>query len=384
MATNSEQRSPDKKLLDFIFAVNGLPLAGSGGARIVVTLVNTLQTKGYKIGVISLAREPWSRVLSRDATTPWVQRLLLKLNDSPLTYGIFNPLFRFIIRSPSHFTIDRNVKIMTVSNMKKYDSKFYVATNFINANQLQSLEIPLEKIILFSQIDETDSLYSGKYSNLALETYKTFPNRLFINESVAGRFPGSKKIPMAIDLSLYKSLNSIESRIATNIVFIIKKGEQKDPVTAIAAMNKIHDAISSAHLSAYGNLNRKDLPGFIDYHFNPVDSEVVALLNSNSIFITTSVLEGYPAPPLEAMACGCTVISTDSVGVREYMTNGVNGIVCPVKDYDSIAESALQLVFDDQKRIEIAKRGYKTAMGHSYEKMSQNFLDAIKLYSMHR
>ena len=377
MTATQGTESSDKNDFDLLFAVNGLPLAGSGGSRIVVTLVNTLHKKGYRIGVISLPRETWTQVLTKDAATPWIQRLLLKLNDSTLTYRFFNPLFRFLLRSPSHFKINSNVKIMAVSDIKKYDCKAYIATNFINANQLKSFGIPLEKIILFSQIDETDGLYSGKYSDLATETYKSFPRRLFINDEVIKRFPGSKKIAMAIDLSLYRLLNPIESRIPENLVFIARKGIQKDPATAIAAMNKIHGTIPDIRILAYGNINKSDLPDFVDYYPNPSDKEIVDLLNSNSIFVTTSVLEGYPLPPLEAMACGCAVISTDSVGVREYLNHGVNGIICPTKRPDLIADSVLQLIADNPRRMEIARKGYETAMEHSYETMTNNFLKVM-------
>jgi glycosyltransferase involved in cell wall biosynthesis len=381
MTANPERKSTDEKDFDFIFAVNGLPLAGSGGARIVVALVNTLQNKGYKIGIISLPRKPWFQVLNKEVAIPRVQRILLKLNDSPLTYRFFNPLFRFIIKSPSHFKINRNVKIITVTKIKNYDCRIYIATNFINANQLKLIGIPLEKIILFSQIDETDSIYSGKYSGLALEIYKTFSKRLFINQDVVERFPGSKKIGMGIDLSLYRPSNPIDSRTPGNVVFITRNGEQKDPETAITAMNKIHVANPGANISAYGNLNKGDLPDFVDYHPSPSDKEVVALLNSNSIFVTTSVLEGYPLPPLEAMACGCAVISTDSVGVKEYLSNGVNGILCPIRNPDLIAESVLQLISEDRRRMEIARKGYETAMEHSYEDMTDNFLKIIAEFS---
>lgn len=381
MATNSERKSIDKKRLDFAFAINGLPLVGSGGARIVVTLANTLQNKGYNIGIISLARKPWLKVLNKEVEIPWIQRILLKLNDSPLTYKFFNPLFRFCLNSPSHFKINRKVKIFTITNLKNYDCRIYIATNFINANQLKLIGIPLGKIILFSQIDETNSLYSGKYSDLALETYKSFSKRLFINQDVINRFPGSQKINMAIDLSLYRLTNPIDLRIPCNVVFITRNGEQKDPATAITAMYKIKAANPGAHISAYGNLNKNDLPDFVNYHHNPSNKEVVSILNSNSIFVTTSVLEGYPLPPLEAMACGCAVVSTDSVGVREYLLNEVNGILCPVSNADLIANYVLQLMSEDSKRMEIARRGYETAMKHSYDAMIDNFLKIASEFS---
>ena len=185
---------------------------------------------------------------------------------------------------------------------------------------------------------------------------------------------------VAIDLSVYRLLNSIESRNPKKVIFIARSGEQKDPGTAITTMTEIHNTMNDVDICAYGNLKKKDLPDFVDYYLTPPDEDIVGLLNSCSIFVITSVLEGYPAPPLEAMACGCAVVSTDSVGVREYLNHGVNGIVCPIKSPDLIAKSVLKLVADNQERIEIANRGYKTAINHSYETMCQNFLDAINSY----
>ena len=92
MLKKTNQRNIKETFFDFIFAVSGLPLEGSGGARIIVAIINTLQKKNYRIGILSCKREPWFRVLRRDVPLPWIQRLLLKLNDSPLTYRIFNPL----------------------------------------------------------------------------------------------------------------------------------------------------------------------------------------------------------------------------------------------------------------------------------------------------
>ena len=307
MLENSNKRRLSKRL-DFIFALNGLPLAGSGGLRIIVALVNSLVEDEHKVGIISLPREPWLHVLTKDLPVPWYQNLFLKLNDSPKTYRVFNKIFKFILRSPSHFKLNRNIEIFKESDIKNYVVYFFIATNFMNAVQLKSLGIPKNRIILFSQVDETNIVYSGSYSNMATEVYRSFPKKLFINDEVANRFPGTKKIGMAIDLSLYKLLNPIESRSPESIIFITRRGEQKDPVTAINAMHKIHEINHELRLSAFGNVDQSKIPSFVNYYYNPSDEEIVSLLNSNSIFVITSVLEGYPLPPLEAMACGCAVV----------------------------------------------------------------------------
>ena len=97
--------------------------------------------------------------------------------------------------------------------------------------------------------------------------------------------------------------------------------------------------------------------------------------------MTTSVLEGYPAPPLEAMACGCAVVSTDSIGIREYIDNEENGFICPIKNPDMVAETVIKLTLDISKRKEIALNGYKTAMNHSYDNMMNNFLKLMNEFN---
>ena len=368
-----------EKSFDFIFALNGLPIFGSGGAKIIITLINILQEKGYRIGILLFPRESWI-LLQRNGKTPLVEHVKFKLSDSPFLYRIFNSLFRLILHPQFRLKVNPNVKIITINNINKYNCKTYIATNFINAAQLKSIGIPLEKIVLFSQIDETNPIYSGRYSDFALKIYKLFPKKIFINNDIVKRFPDSKKIRVGIDLTRYRLINPIDSRISKRIVFITRRGEQKDPATAIASMKKIHDIMPDIQILAYGNLNRDELPSFVNYYFMPSDEEVVAILNSSSVFVTTSVLEGYPAPPLEAMACGCAVISTDSVGIREYLLDGVNGIICPIKSPDCIVDSILKLVEDNTKRIEIAKNGYKTALEHSYRNMVKEFLDVINSF----
>lgn len=46
--------------------------------------------------------------------------------------------------------------------------------------------------------------------------------------------------------------------------------------------------------------------------------EIAYYMNLSHIFISTSWWEGFGLPPLEAMACGCAVILSNSGGVNEY------------------------------------------------------------------
>ncbi|NLL58039.1 MAG: glycosyltransferase [Firmicutes bacterium] len=80
------------------------------------------------------------------------------------------------------------------------------------------------------------------------------------------------------------------------------------------------------------------LPGFVD---NPY-----AYMARAAVFVLSSAWEGLPTVLIEAMACGCPVVSTDCPsGPAEILENGKYGPLVPVGDADKLAE-AIRIVFD--------------------------------------
>ncbi len=77
------------------------------------------------------------------------------------------------------------------------------------------------------------------------------------------------------------------------------------------------------------------LPGFTD---NPY-----AFMSKATIFVLSSILEGLPNALIEALACGCPVVSTNCrSGPQEILDNGAFGRLVPVRDDKALAEAILQ------------------------------------------
>ncbi len=77
------------------------------------------------------------------------------------------------------------------------------------------------------------------------------------------------------------------------------------------------------------------LPGFAD---NPY-----AFMAKASVFVLSSRLEGLPNALIEALACGCPVVSTNCrSGPQEILENGAFGPLVPVGDDQALAEAILQ------------------------------------------
>ena len=48
---------------------------------------------------------------------------------------------------------------------------------------------------------------------------------------------------------------------------------------------------------------------------------------SSSVFLNTSIHSPVPTVLMEAMACGCAVVSTDNCMIPEIIEHGVNGLL---------------------------------------------------------
>ena len=62
------------------------------------------------------------------------------------------------------------------------------------------------------------------------------------------------------------------------------------------------------------------------------------------MMISISSNDSLPNTMLEAMACGCPVIMGDIPQIREWIVDGENGYLCPVRDADKLAECIIKVI----------------------------------------
>lgn len=93
----------------------------------------------------------------------------------------------------------------------------------------------------------------------------------------------------------------------------------------------------------------------------PGDNEFARILSAGDVFVFPSHFEGFGLPPLEAMACGTSVVCTDSGGVRDYAQHGYNCLLVPPREVGPLAEAILMLVNDPNLRRSFCANGMVTA-----------------------
>jgi glycosyltransferase involved in cell wall biosynthesis len=59
-----------------------------------------------------------------------------------------------------------------------------------------------------------------------------------------------------------------------------------------------------------------------DVYVNPTQQKIAELLADADIYLCNSIYESFSLPVLEAMACGCSIITTPNDGVKEYCEDG--------------------------------------------------------------
>lgn len=90
------------------------------------------------------------------------------------------------------------------------------------------------------------------------------------------------------------------------------------------------------------------------------------------IFIHPSLSEGFGLTPLEAMACGTPVISSNAGALPEVV--GEAGILFDPRDVSSLSELLLKVIDDHKLKTELVEKGFRQAGKFSWEKTAWGIL----------
>ena len=106
----------------------------------------------------------------------------------------------------------------------------------------------------------------------------------------------------------------------------------------------------------------------INFIEKPSQKDLAEYYRKSDLLLFTSVYEGFGMPPLEAMASGVPVITTNCGGINEFISNGYNGLVADVYDIDSLSSLLTSILTNKELRESLAKRGRETALNFNVDK----------------
>lgn len=238
-------------------------------------------------------------VLSKGDCISWIHcnpLALLKPKTHVLYWFLLSKCKKLIFLSKSQKQLFFSIKLSDKVSV----SRSYVCTNFLNLSRIstlqkESIHVRKKFFLMVSRLD----VRSKDFETL-IRAYSLLPNKIQTNYNllIAGQGPDKSKVVKLIHQ--YKLSNN---------VFLI--GNQKNP-----------------------------------YKY----------MRNCSLYIHSSVTEGFPMVLLEALACGCTIISSDcKVGPKEILGNGKYGYLYPERDYSKL-ESLIERGIDNPISPKVTKK----------------------------
>jgi glycosyltransferase involved in cell wall biosynthesis len=161
---------------------------------------------------------------------------------------------------------------------------------------------------------------------------------------------------------------------------------QKNQAMLIRAFKQVYQKLPETRLIILGEGNqRRNLIKLIkDLE---IESRVQLLGQQNNpfkfvtmadLFVLSSDYEGFGNVIIEAMACGCPVVSTNcKSGPNEIITNEENGILVTVNNVGMLSEAIISLLQNSGQREKLVYNAYKRITEFRVEKISRQYYHAL-------
>ena len=111
-------------------------------------------------------------------------------------------------------------------------------------------------------------------------------------------------------------------------------------------------------------------PGFVEH------MELPAFYGAADAFVFPTHYEGFGLPLLEALTCGCPVVSADNSSVPE-VTGGA-ALLSDSRDTDAVAENIRRILSDNELRANLIERGKAHAQNFSWRACAAKTMDVYE------
>lgn len=106
------------------------------------------------------------------------------------------------------------------------------------------------------------------------------------------------------------------------------------------------------------------------------NEELVYLYNCCELFVYPSFFEGFGLPPLEAMACGAAVVTSNVTSIPEVV--GKDAPMFNPFDEDDMYKKIKDILDTDEYRLKLKEYGVSRSKQFSWSKMAKETLEVYK------
>lgn len=377
----------------------------AGGIRAIFEAANRLRGRGYDIRIAALGGDhTWFNVKVPVEYVPFpkqLRRLLLlyRVLNLKLLLLISNKLRR---RAYDAFIIERAARrlgfhadLIKLLSEHIPEADVHIATYYPTALSLYLSGVEGCKLYFLQDFPELVEEVDGKYGLKLFELSLRLPFNVFLCNSsytreLVERYNSIAKTivtGVGVDMEVFRPRRGEAIDVGKEkrkVMVIIRGLKFKGDEVAVSALNIVSQRIP-IHAILVGRrpniekLFRRVEPKVTSSIFEKVDDDTLAKLYSSAdIFLFTSYAESFGLPPLEAMACGTPVVTTDCKGNRDYARDGYNCLIVHPGDPKAVADAVIKVLLDDKLREKLIKGGLKTARQWTWDRVVDRFEEALR------
>ncbi len=203
-------------------------------------------------------------------------------------------------------------------------------------------------------------------------------------------------IPNGVDMSLFRKLNSaevkdiVERKYGVKGDFILYTGTLTLPQKNLLRLVEAYDLVvrkglkhklvlvggdgKDAHL-IHRKVKELKLTERVIFTGYVPDENLPYFYNSASVFCFPSLYEGFGLPVLEAMACGCPIVTSNISSLPEVA--GDAALLADPRNTEKIAGALFRLLESEELRRTCIARGFRQAEKFSWEDSAKKLLALI-------
>jgi glycosyltransferase involved in cell wall biosynthesis len=197
-----------------------------------------------------------------------------------------------------------------------------------------------------------------RYSKIIAIPRYVLSNRMsmyFLNSGISN----DGIIPLGVDGDMF--FHNKYSEKDDGILFFISPWGAKGASVSIDIAKCLRRLGVENKFYTVGNTSGLDVSVF-DHNYGYVESdEYSSIYRRHKYFIYTSLFDGFPTPPLEAMKSGAVCILSNTPGVEDYSENGVSSLLCHPGNVQEFVDSVTKVISDEVLCKKLSKNAISRA-----------------------
>ena len=248
-----------------------------------------------------------------------------------------------------------------------------IAVGSYTVCELAVCDAPVIKVRYCKGIPEDDAALLGTAWRVPMRTIAVSPLLVERLRALTGE-QQIDVVPNGIDRAEYFAVPGRRDAIGT----IYHSAPEKGGDYVIDIMRGLSASVPGVARVVFGAEPRPRLLESSTYTRLPSVAAARRLYSRCKVWLVASRREGQPGPVLEAMACGCAVVSSDNVGSRGIIRDGENGLLVPVGDTSAMVAAIRRVLGNDDLRARLVEAGMTTVSEYSWDRAADRMEQCLR------